>query len=143
MTTRVPFKLLDNPISHSKMKHVELHAHYLRHLVHENVVSLIYCRTYDHVADIFTKTSSEAIFIKLRTMLRIQEVEIMGGCPTNVISPPEYLESCADGEGRVLEHKVLMVNHTSLGINWSVGRPTSRNSWSGDRPDIYISQSSS
>jgi hypothetical protein len=61
------------------MKHVELHAHYLRQLVHENVVSLEYCRTNDQVVDIFTKPLVEARFIKLHMMLGIQEVAIMGG----------------------------------------------------------------
>jgi hypothetical protein len=131
-------QVVDNPVSHSKMKHVELHAHYLRQLVHENIVSLVYCRTDDQVVDIFTKPLSEARFIKLHTMLGLQEAAIMGGCPTDIISPPESPESCVDGG--VLEHQVLMVHHTSPGISRSGGRPTSGNSRSGDRPDIYISQ---
>jgi hypothetical protein len=36
-----------------------------------------------------------------------------------------------------------MVHHTSPGISRSGGRPTSRNNRSGDRPNIYISRSSS
>ena len=48
-------QVIDNPISHSKMKLIELQVHYLRQWVHENVVSLIYCRTYYQVVDIFTK----------------------------------------------------------------------------------------
>jgi hypothetical protein len=32
-------QVVDNPVAHCKMKHVELHAHYLRQLVHENVLS--------------------------------------------------------------------------------------------------------
>jgi hypothetical protein len=79
------------------MKHVDLHAHYLRHLVHENVVSLEYCRTEDHVSNIFTKPLVEATFIKLCMMLVIQEAAIFGGCINDVISPPKYLELCVDG----------------------------------------------
>jgi hypothetical protein len=94
------------------MKHVELHAHYfLRQLVHENVVSLEYCKTNDQVVDIFTRSLSEAIFIKLRTMLGLQEFAIMGGFHDDVISSPESLETCVDGG--VLEHQALMVHHTS------------------------------
>jgi hypothetical protein len=48
-------------------------------LVHENVVSLEYCRIDDQVVDIFTKPLAEAKFIKLHTMLGIQEDAIMGG----------------------------------------------------------------
>jgi hypothetical protein len=48
-------------------------------LVHENVVSLEYCRTKDQVADIFTKPLAEAKFIKLHTMFGLHEAAIMGG----------------------------------------------------------------
>jgi hypothetical protein len=56
------------------MNHVQLHAHYLRHLVHEYVVSLEYCRTNDQV---------------LGMMLGIHEVTIMEGYHNDVISPPK------------------------------------------------------
>jgi hypothetical protein len=72
----------------------------------------------DQVVDIFTKPLSEAKFIKLHMMLGIQEAAIMGGCPTDVISPPESPELCVDGG--VLEHQVLMVHHTSPRISRSV-----------------------
>jgi hypothetical protein len=90
-------QVVDNPISHSKMKHVELHAHYLRQLVHENIVSLVYCRTDDQVVDIFTKPLSEARFIKLPYDAWASGSCNYGGCPTDVISPPESPESCVDG----------------------------------------------
>ena len=104
------------------MKHVELHAHYLRQLVHGNIVSLVYCRTDDQVVGIFTKPLSEAIFINLRTMPGLQEFAIMGGFHDDVISSPESLEMCVDGG--VLEHQALMVHHTSSEFIWSRGRPT-------------------
>ena len=40
-------QVVENPIAHGKMKHVEPHGHSLRQLVHKNVVNLVYCRTYD------------------------------------------------------------------------------------------------
>jgi hypothetical protein len=61
------------------MKHVEIHAHYLRQLVHENIVSLGYCRTYDHVDDVFTEPLAEDRFIKLYMILGLQEDAIIGG----------------------------------------------------------------
>jgi hypothetical protein len=64
-------QIYENPVSHSKMKHAELHDHYLRQLVDENIVSLEYCIIDDQVSDIFTKSLSEAIFINLCTMLGI------------------------------------------------------------------------
>ena len=93
------------------MNHVEPHFHYLRQLVQEKIVTLVYCKTNDQIADIFTKPLSKKKkkkFIKFHTFLEIQEVAIMGGC-TDVISPPKYLECCVDG--RVLEPQVLLVHH--------------------------------
>lgn len=86
----------DNPIAHSKMKHVELYFHYLRQLVHDKVVTLVYCETDDHIVDIFMKPLSEVKFIKLRSFLRIQEATIMGGYE-KVIPPPESPDCCVDG----------------------------------------------
>jgi hypothetical protein len=34
--------VVDNHVAHSNMKHVELHAHYLQQLVHDDIVSLEY-----------------------------------------------------------------------------------------------------
>jgi hypothetical protein len=55
-------------VTHSMMKHVELHAHYLRQLVHDNVASLAYCRINDQVFDIFIKPLFESIFINIYMM---------------------------------------------------------------------------
>jgi hypothetical protein len=79
------------------MKHVEIHAHYLRDLVYENILSLEYCRTNDQVVDIFTKHLIEAIFFKLCMMFGIQEDAIMGVCHNDVISPPESPNTCVYG----------------------------------------------
>jgi hypothetical protein len=58
------------------MKHVEIHAHYLRQLVYDDVVSLEYYRIKDQVVDIFTKPLAEARFIKLHSLFRLQEASI-------------------------------------------------------------------
>jgi hypothetical protein len=34
----------NNLIAHSKMKHVEIHAHYFKWMVQDNIVNLTYCR---------------------------------------------------------------------------------------------------
>ena len=72
------------------MKHVELHFHYLRQLVWEKVITLVYCRTNDQIVDIFTKCISEEELINFCTFLGIQEVVIIGVC-SEAISPLEYL----------------------------------------------------
>jgi hypothetical protein len=60
-------------------------------LVQEKVVTLVYCKTNDQIVDIFTKPLSEAKFVKLHNMLGLQEAAIMGGCPADIIPPPESL----------------------------------------------------
>ena len=42
-------QVANNPVAHSKMKHVEIHAHYLQQLVQDNAVTLVYCSTDDQV----------------------------------------------------------------------------------------------
>jgi hypothetical protein len=51
-----------NPVVHSEMKHVELHAQCLRQLVQDNIVDLVYCKTNDQVIGIFMKPLSKAKF---------------------------------------------------------------------------------
>ena len=81
------------------MRHVDIHAHYLRQLIEDFVVKIAYSRTNYHIYDIFMKPLLEAKFTKLWAMLGIKEVAIMGGCSKQVISPPESLEHCVDGRG--------------------------------------------
>jgi hypothetical protein len=60
------------------MKHVELHSHCLRQLVHDDVVSLDYFHIEDQVVLIFTKHLVDSIFIKIHTFLGLREAAIMG-----------------------------------------------------------------
>ena len=55
------------------MKHIELHIHFIRNLIHDRVLEVQYCPTNDQVVDIFTKALTEAKFTKLRSMLGVQE----------------------------------------------------------------------
>ena len=67
-------QVVDNHVSHSNRKQVELYVHYLRKSMHENIVSLLYCRI-----DIFMKPLPEAKFVKIWAMLGLQESSIMVG----------------------------------------------------------------
>lgn len=44
---RSALQVVENPIVDSKMKHVDLHVHYLRQLVQEKITSLVYFRKID------------------------------------------------------------------------------------------------
>ena len=46
----------ENPVQHSKTKHIEIRHHFLRDNVEKCNVELEFCRSEDQLADIFTKT---------------------------------------------------------------------------------------
>ena len=58
-------KLAKDPVLHQHSKHIELHIHFIRNLVHDHVLEVLYFPTNDQVADIFTKVLTEAKFSKL------------------------------------------------------------------------------
>jgi hypothetical protein len=72
-------QLCKDPVQHQYSKHIELHMHFIRNLINDHVLEVLYCPTEDQVADIFTKTLTEAKFTKLRPMVGVQEVVIKGG----------------------------------------------------------------
>ena len=53
--------------------------HFIRNLVHDYVIEVLYCPTDDQVEDIFTKSLTEAKFSKLRSMLEVQGCVLKGG----------------------------------------------------------------
>eukprot|EP00253_Pinus_taeda_P020524 PITA_20524 len=72
-------QLCKDPVQHQRSKHIELHMHFIKKLIHDHVLEVQYCSTDDQVADIFTKALTEAKFTKLRYMLGVQEVVTKGG----------------------------------------------------------------
>ena len=44
-----------NPVFHAHTKHIEIHYHYVRELIDNEIVELEYCPTSNNAADIFTK----------------------------------------------------------------------------------------
>nr|KYP57182.1 Retrovirus-related Pol polyprotein from transposon TNT 1-94 [Cajanus cajan] len=64
-------KLSRNPILHGRSKHIDVRYHFLRDLVIEKIIDLVYCRSEDQVADILTKPLKLEAFEKLRGLLGI------------------------------------------------------------------------
>eukprot|EP00253_Pinus_taeda_P035633 PITA_35633 len=58
-------QLCKDPVQHQCRKHIELHIHFIKNLIHDHVLEVQYCSTDDQVADIFTKALTEAKFTKL------------------------------------------------------------------------------
>eukprot|EP00253_Pinus_taeda_P018351 PITA_18351 len=72
-------QLSKDPVQHQCNKHIELHMHFIKKLIHDHVLEVQYCSTNDQVADIFTKALREAKFTKLQFMVGVQEVVTKGG----------------------------------------------------------------
>lgn len=68
-------KLSKNPVMHRRTKHIDVRYHYLRDLVNEGAMKLVFCGTNDQVADIMTKPMKLDQFMKLRDMLGVRRLE--------------------------------------------------------------------
>ena len=66
-------KIANNPVQHSKTKHIEIRHHFLRDHVMKKDIDIIHVNTEEPLADIFTKPLDEKIFCKLRCELNILE----------------------------------------------------------------------
>ena len=53
--------------------------HFVRKLIHDQGIEVLFCPTEDQVADIFTQSLTEEKFSKLRSKLGVQEVVVKGG----------------------------------------------------------------
>ena len=66
-------KIANNPVQHSKTKHIEIRHHFLRDHVVKEDIDIIHVNTEEQLADIFTKPLDEKRFCKLRCELNILE----------------------------------------------------------------------
>jgi hypothetical protein len=67
-------KIANNPVQHSRTKHIDICHHFLRDHVAKNDISLEDVRTKDQLADIFTKPLDEATFRRLRNELNVLDL---------------------------------------------------------------------
>jgi hypothetical protein len=67
-------KIANNPVQHSRTKHIDIRHHFLRDHVAKNDISLEGVRTKDQSADIFTKLLDEATFCQLRNELNVLDL---------------------------------------------------------------------
>jgi hypothetical protein len=64
-------KMADNPVEHSRTKHIAIRYHFLRDHQQKGYIKISYINTKDQLADIFTKPLDEQTFNKLRHKLNI------------------------------------------------------------------------
>jgi hypothetical protein len=59
-------RMAENPIEHSRTKHIDIWYHFLRDHQQRGDIEIAYINTKDQLADIFTKPLDEKTFWKLR-----------------------------------------------------------------------------
>jgi hypothetical protein len=64
-------RMADNPVEHSRTKHIAIRYHFLRDHQQKGDIEIAYINTKDQLADIFTKPLGEQSFTKLRNELNI------------------------------------------------------------------------
>jgi hypothetical protein len=64
-------KIANNPVQHSRTKHIDIRHHFLRDHVSKGDIKIDGIGTIDQLADIFTKPLDESRFCKLRNKLNV------------------------------------------------------------------------
>jgi hypothetical protein len=63
--------MADNPIEHSRTKHIDIRYNFLRYHQQKGDIEIAYVNTHNQLADIFTKPLDEKTFSKIRNELNI------------------------------------------------------------------------
>eukprot|EP00253_Pinus_taeda_P026804 PITA_26804 len=66
-------KFCRDPVQWHRMKHIEIHMHYIRDLVHDRVIDLQLCPSTEQTANILTKTFTEQKFRSLHNCLGVKD----------------------------------------------------------------------
>ena len=67
--------LTNNPIQHSKTKHIEIRHHFIRDHVQKRYCEIKFFKTENQLANLFTKSLARDRFNKLRTKLGILNIK--------------------------------------------------------------------
>jgi hypothetical protein len=63
--------MVDNPVEHSRTKHIDIRYHLLRDDQQLGDISIEYVSTHNQLANIFTKPLDDKTFSKLRNELNV------------------------------------------------------------------------
>jgi hypothetical protein len=64
-------RLADNPVEHSRTKHIDIRHHFLRDHQQRGDIDIYHISTENQLADIFTKPLDEKRFCRLRSELNV------------------------------------------------------------------------
>ncbi|CAL1402230.1 unnamed protein product [Linum trigynum] len=68
-----------NPVLHDRTKHIEVHVHYVRDLVHEGFLVVRHVSSADQLADLFTKPFHRSRHMSLSDKLMLRDQHQFGG----------------------------------------------------------------
>ena len=63
--------LANNPVSHSRAKHIDIRHHFIRERIERREIRLNYVSTKDMLADVFTKALPYEAFKRFRNLLGV------------------------------------------------------------------------
>jgi hypothetical protein len=64
-------RMADNPLEHSRTKHIDIRHHFLRDHQQKGDIEVFYISTENQLVDIFTKPLDEKTFCRLRSELNV------------------------------------------------------------------------
>ena len=67
--------LTKNPIQHPKTKHIEIRHHFVRDHIQKGDIEIMFVKTENQLADLFTKPLARDKFNKLRTELGVLDMK--------------------------------------------------------------------
>jgi hypothetical protein len=67
-------RLTDNPIEHSRIKHIDIRHHFLRDHHQKGDIDVCHISTNHQLADIFTKPLDEKMFCKMHSELNVLDL---------------------------------------------------------------------
>jgi len=68
-------RLSKNVVQHGRSTHIDVKFHFLRDLTKDGVIDLIFCRSENQLANVFTKSLKLASFLKFRKLLGVYTSE--------------------------------------------------------------------
>ena len=73
---QINIRISTDLVHRQQTKHIDIHMHYIRGLVHDGIIALHYCTSSEKVGDIFTKEFSQKTFNNLKSLLGIDDLLI-------------------------------------------------------------------
>ena len=65
----------ENPVQHSKTKHIDIRYHFLKHPVEQGTIEMYFVNSDYHLADLFTKALDEKRFTFLAEKIGMLNLE--------------------------------------------------------------------